>query len=194
MLEPTIKKNDTKARLFIFTVSIIVFVAVVILSKVEINVNLPFNVHVFALANAIINSMVAVLLLSGLVAVKQRKYTLHRKIMVAAIIMSVIFLVSYISHHLFAGETKFGDIDHNSIISDEERTAAGSIRYVYYILLLTHIPLAALILPLILFTAYRGLTGEYIRHKQLARITWPVWLYVAISGVLVYLMIHPYYN
>lgn len=194
MLEPTLQKNDSRARLFIFSVSIIVFVAVVILSKVELKADLPFNVHFFALANAIINSMVSVLLLAALVAVKKGKYMHHKNIMLAAIVLSVLFLISYIAHHLLAGETKFGDIDHNEVVSEEEKAAAGSIRYVYYILLLTHIPLAALILPLILFTAYRGLTGEYSRHKKLARITWPVWLYVAVSGVLVYLLIHPYYS
>lgn len=194
MLEPTILKNDSRARLFILSVSIIVFVAVVILSKVELKAGLPFNVHVFALANAIINSTVSTLLLAALVAVKKGRYRLHRNIMLTAIVLSVFFLISYIAHHLLAGETKFGDIDYNEVVNEEEKAAAGIIRYVYYILLLTHIPLAALILPLILFTAYRGLTGEYSRHKKLARITWPLWLYVAVSGVLVYLLIHPYYS
>jgi putative membrane protein len=193
-LEPVIQKMDRKARLLIFSVSVIVFVAVVVLSKVELKTDLSFNVHVFALANAIINSAVAALLLGGLVAVRQGRYRLHRNIMLAAIILSVLFLLSYIAHHLLAGETKFGDADHDGIIGEGEKTATGSMRYVYYFLLLTHIPLAALILPLILFTAYRGLTGEYIRHKKLSRITWPLWLYVAVSGVLVYLLIHPYYN
>jgi putative membrane protein len=114
--------------------------------------------------------------------------------MVAAIILSILFLVSYICHHLFAGETKFGDIDHNGIVSLDEKTMAGSLRIVYYFILGTHIPLAGIILPFILFTAYRSLTGEYERHKKLARITWPVWLYVAITGVAVYLMISPYYR
>ncbi|MEO6220494.1 MAG: DUF420 domain-containing protein, partial [Ginsengibacter sp.] len=71
---------------------------------------------------------------------------------------------------------------------------AGSIRYVYYFILITHIPLAGIILPFILFTAYRALTADYAKHMKLARITWPVWFYVAVSGVVVYLMIQPYYN
>jgi putative membrane protein len=171
-----------------------VFVAVVILSKVELKADPGFNVHVFARVNAIINSLVAVMLLIGLVVVRQGRYRLHKNIMIAAILLSVLFLVSYIAHHLLAGETKFGDIDHNGIVTPGEKAGAGNFRYAYYILLLTHIPLAALILPLILFTAYRGLTGEYIRHKRLSRITWPLWFYVALSGVLVYLLIHPYYN
>ena len=99
--------------------------------------------------------------------------------MLTAIILSVLFLVSYIAHHLLAGDTVYG--------------GEGSIRYFYYFILITHIILAAIILPFILFTAYRSLTGEYDKHKKLARYTWPLWLYVSVTGVLVYLMISPYY-
>ncbi len=192
--QPYLIKNDYRAKIFIWSVSIIIFVAVAILSKVKLNVDLGFDPHVFAKANAIINFTVTILLLAGLMAVKSQKYLLHKRIMIAAIILSILFLVSYICHHLFAVETKFGDIDHNSIISADEKTLAGSLRIIYYFILVTHIPLAGIILPFILFTAYRSLTGEYQRHKKLARITWPVWFYVAVTGVVVYLMISPYYN
>ena len=194
MLQPTLEKNDSKAKIFIWTVSIIVFVAVVVLSKVKLVLNLPFNVHVFATINAVINSMVAVLLVAGLVTAKSKNYAIHKKIMLSAIMLSVLFLVSYICHHLLAGETKYGDIDHDGVLSINETAMAGSSRMFYYILLLTHIPLAAIILPFILFTAYRALTGEYEKHRKLVRITWPVWFFVAVSGVVVYLMISPYYN
>lgn len=194
MLAPTIEKNDSKARILIFTVSAIVFTAVLILSRVQWKLDLPFDVHIFALLNAIINSLVALLLIAALISVKKGNYLLHRNIMITALILSVLFLLSYIAHHLLAGDTKFGDVNHDGIISAEEKTAGGSRRTLYYILLITHIPLAGLILPLILFTAYRGLTGEYTRHKKLARITWPLWFYVAITGVLVYYFIHPYYS
>jgi len=194
MLAPVLQKNDRKARIFIFTVSIIVFAAVVALSRFKLQLELPFNVHIFAKANAIINSMVTVCLLAGLISAKQGKYSLHKTIMLTAIVLSVLFLVSYISHHLLAGETKFGDLDHDGILSNEEKLQAGGLRTVYYILLLTHIPLAAIILPFILFTAYRALTGEYEKHKKLTRYTWPLWFYVAVSGVIIYLMISPYYN
>jgi putative membrane protein len=114
--------------------------------------------------------------------------------MIAASVLCVIFLISYVSHHLLSGETKFCDLDQNGIISPDEKALAGSLRYVYYFILLTHIPLAAIILPFILFTSYRALSGDYEKHKKLARVTWPVWLYVAISGVAVYLLINPYYH
>lgn len=193
MLAPSIEKNDLRARILIFSVSLVVFIAVIILSRVHWKVDLPFDVHVFALANALINSVVALLLIAALVAVKKGEYILHRNLMVTALTLSLLFLLSYIAHHLLAGDTKFGDTDHDGLVSEVEKAAAGSTRILYYVILITHIPLAGLILPLILFTAYRGLTGEYIRHKRLARITWPLWFYVAITGVLVYYFIHPYY-
>ena len=191
---PSFQKNEKKARVLIYSVSIIVFVAVALLSRYKLNVNFGFNVHVFALANAVINSLVSLLLIAGLVTAKQRKFLLHKKIMLAAIVLSILFLVSYIAHHLLAGETKFGDINHDGILSDDEKASVGALRIVYYIILGTHIPLAAIILPFILFTAYRALSGDYEKHKKLVRITWPIWFYVAISGVLIYLWISPYYN
>lgn len=192
--QPFLAKNDKRARIFIWIVSIAVFAVITVLARIKLNVNLGFDPHLFAATNAVLNSGVTVLLIAGLWAVKRKNYRLHRKLMVAAIILSLVFLLSYICHHLFTGDTKYGDLDHNGIVSEDEKTAAGSIRMVYYFILLTHIPLAGIILPFILFTAYRSLTGEYEKHKKLARITWPVWLYVAITGVVVYLMISPYYQ
>jgi putative membrane protein len=194
MLPAAWNKNDKKARILIFLFSIIVFTAIVLLSRVRWKVNLGFDVHLFAKANAIINSCVALLLVAALIAVKSKKYLLHKKLMLTAMILSILFLVSYICHHLFAGETRFGDINHDGILSDAEKTAAGSMRIVYYIILGTHIPLAGIILPFILFSAYRALTGEFDKHKKLVRITWPIWFYVAVTGVIVYWMISPYYS
>jgi len=194
MLQPSIEKNDHKAKILIWTVSIIVFVAVAFLSKYKLTIDLGFNPHLFAKANALINSVVAFLLLAGLIAIKQKKYSLHKMIMLNAIALSVLFLLCYIGHHLLAGETRYGDVNHDGLVDDAEILQAGGLRTFYYIILITHIPLAAVILPFILFTAYRALTGEYEQHKKLTRITWPVWFYVAITGVIVYYMISPYYS
>ena len=194
MLAPSLNKNDKKASYLIIAFSLIVFTAVVVLSRVKLNVSLGFDVHLFAQANAVINSVVAVLLVVALVAVKSKNYKLHKNIMLTAMLLSVLFLVGYICHHLFAGETRFGDVNHDGIVNDVEKAAVGSSRMMYYILLGTHIPLAGIILPFILFSAYRALTGEFDKHKKLARITWPIWFYVAVTGVVVYWMIHPYYN
>jgi putative membrane protein len=194
MLQPSLTKNDSKAKLFIWIISVVVFVAVAFLSKFKLVIDLGFNPHLFATTNAVINSLVALLLLAGLITAKQGKYEVHKKIMLTAIVLSVLFLISYIGHHLLAGETKYGDINHDGILSDEEKLQVGGFRTFYYIILITHIPLAAIILPFILFTAYRALIGEYEQHKKLTRITWPVWFYVAVTGVIVYYMISPYYT
>jgi putative membrane protein len=193
MLTPVLKKNDRKATVLILTFSVIVFAAVLLLSRVKVEADLGFDVHLFALVNALINSGVTILLLLALVAVKRKNYEAHRNLMLTAMVLSILFLVSYIAHHLLAGDTRFGDINHDGIVNEAEKTTAGSLRIIYYIILGTHIPLAGVILPFILFTAYRALTGEYPAHKKLARITWPVWLYVAVTGVVVYVMISPYY-
>lgn len=192
-LYPPIYKEDKKAKAFIWIVSVIVFIAVALLSKYKLNIDLGFNPHLFATINAGINSLVTVILLIALVAVRRQNYVLHKRLMITAIILSLLFLTSYICHHLFAGETKYGDLNHDGILSINEKSLAGSFRIVYYLILITHIPLAAIVLPFVLFTAYRALTGEYVKHKKLARYTWPLWLYVAITGVIVYLMISPYY-
>ena len=179
MLSPW-KKNDKKARTLIFTFSIIVFAAIIALGRLKLNIHVGLNAHIFATINATINSAVSFLLIAGFIAVKSKRFLLHKRIMLTSIILSSIFLISYICHHLLAGETKFG--------------GTGTIRYVYYFILGTHVLLAAIILPLILFTAYRALIGEYEKHKKLVRITWPLWFYVAVTGVIVYFMISPYYN
>ncbi|MEO6719243.1 MAG: DUF420 domain-containing protein [Ferruginibacter sp.] len=194
MLQPVLVKNDAKAKMLIWIVSIVVFVAVAFLSKYKLEAKLGFDPHIFALVNAVINSIVALSLIAALVAVKKQKYELHKTIMLTAIVLSILFLLSYISHHLLAGETRYGDINHDGIVSEVEKSSVGSLRILYYFLLITHIPLAAIILPFILFTAYRALIGEYEQHKKLTRLTWPIWFYVAVSGVIVYLMISPYYS
>lgn len=193
MLKPVWEKNDKKARNLIFLFSVVLFAAIVLLSRVNIKANLGFDVHLFAKANAIINSLVALFLIAALISVKMKNYKLHRNIMLSALMLSVLFLVSYVCHHLFAGDTKFGDVNHDEILSITEKENVGTSRVIYYFILGTHIPLAGIILPFILFSAYRGLTGEFAKHKKLARITWPIWFYVAVTGVLVYWMISPYY-
>ncbi|MEI6947472.1 DUF420 domain-containing protein [Paraflavisolibacter sp. H34] len=189
----TISKNDNKARILILLVSVVVFLAVAVLGKVKLDVELGFDEHIFARINALINTAVSVLLLAGLFSAKKGKYERHKKIMLAAMVLSLLFLVSYICHHLFAGEAKFGDLDHNGMLSEQEKLLAGSTRFVYYFILGTHIVLASIILPFILFTAYRGLINENAAHRKLAKITWPIWFYVAVTGPVVYLMISPYY-
>ena len=174
-----IQKNDKKAYMLIGVFSLIVFLAVVFLSRYTLEVDLGFDKHIFAKINAVLNSLVSVLLVMALMAIKQKNIAKHRNYMLSAMLLSALFLVSYIAHHLFTGDTKFG--------------GEGMMRTFYFIILITHIFLAAIILPFILFTAYRGLIGAVDQHKKLARVTFPLWLYVSITGVIVYYMISPYY-
>jgi len=194
MLKASITKNDQKAYWLIGIFSVVVFLAVSVLTKIKLNVDLGFDVHIFAAFNAFVNATIAVLLVAALVAVKNAKYQLHKQLMMAALVLSILFLVSYIAHHLLAGEAKFGDADHDGIVTDAEKAVAGGMRTIYFVILITHIILAGLILPFILFTAYRALTAEFSLHKKLAKITWPLWFYVAVTGPIVYWMIKPFYS
>ena len=190
----TLQKNDKKAHWLIWIFSSIVFLAVTILDKLTVNAELGFDAHLFAMLSAGVNSIVSVLLIVALLLVKQKKFTAHKNVMLFTMALSVLFLVFYIAHHLFTGETKYGDLDHNGLLSDDEKSLAGSLRFVYYFIISTHITLAGVVMPFVLYSAYRGLTGEYTTHKKLVRYTFPVWLYVAVTGVIVYLMISPFYN
>ncbi len=140
---------------------------------------LPFDIHILPKAHAIINSLTAVCLLIALYLVKQRNVKGHKFFMLLASALSVLFLLSYLTYHSSAESTSYG--------------GEGVLKYIYYFILITHIILAAIVLPFILMTLHRAFTDQIDKHKKLVRFTFPVWLYVAISGVLVYLMISPYY-
>lgn len=176
---PALTVPEKIANRAIWGFSIFVFVAVVLLNRVQLPAPGGMDVHIFAKINAVINSLVTVLLVAGLLTAKSKNWMAHRLIMLSAITLSAVFLVSYIIHHLFAGDTAYG--------------GQGAIRLVYYAVLISHILLAAGSLPFILLTAYRALSGKYEEHRKLAKKVWPIWLYVSASGVVVYLMISPYY-
>lgn len=193
MLSPSLTKNDRLANIIIPAFSIIVFIVVVFLENFRIKIQLPFNIHYFALFNAINNSIVAVLLIVALFAVKNKKYELHKSLMLIALVLSLLFLVSYIIHRLFSPETKFGDSNHDGLLSKDEYDAVSNVRLAYFMLLATHIFFAATVLPFVLYTAYRALTSDFEKHKKIAKLTWPVWFYVALTGPIVYYFISPYY-
>lgn len=175
----TIAVPERPAKRWIWIFSGIVFLAVVVLNRVQVPTSGTWDVHVFAKINAILNSLVSLLLLVGLFTAKAGNWALHRKVMLTAMVLSVVFLVSYILHHLFAGDTPYG--------------GQGAVKVVYYVILATHIILAAVSLPFILLTAYRSLSAQWPGHRKLAKRVWPVWFYVSVTGVVVYLMISPYY-
>jgi len=129
---------------------------------------------------ATINGITALLLILAVVAIKNKKTNLHETLMKICILLSALFLVMYVAYHMTSESTSYG--------------GEGMIRYVYFFILITHIVLSIAVVPLVLFTFSRALSGNFERHKALAKFTFPIWLYVAVTGVLVYLMISPYYS
>lgn len=129
---------------------------------------------------ATINGLTAIVLVIAVVAIKNGKRKLHENLMKFAILLSVLFLGMYVAYHMTSDSTKFG--------------GEGTIKYVYYFILITHICLSVIIIPFVLITYVRALAERFDKHKKIAKITFPMWLYVAVTGVIVYLMIAPYYN
>lgn len=140
-------------------------------TKVDVSFLPPFY--------AFINFLTAIVLVVGYVNIKKGNIKAHRAAMLAAFGLSAIFLVSYVVYHLFGERTLYG--------------GEGLLKYIYYFILLTHIVLAIIIVPLVLLSVYYGITDQLVRHRRISRWTFPIWLYVAVTGVLVYLLISPYY-
>lgn len=191
------KVTDKFIFRFVAIVSVFVFLVVLLLNRHLIpapTVPAAF-IAILPKLNACLNGACTILLLISLYYIKKLNITMHKRINILAFILSSLFLVSYIGFHwLMPNEIKFGDINGDGILSQAEKDAAGSIRYVYYVILTTHIILAAGVLPLILLSFYRGLQMQVAKHKKLVRWTFPIWLYVTITGVVVYFMVSPYYH
>lgn len=177
-MNTTVEKKYNK---WIIILSILIPVAVALLFVVKLKdlgfdvSPLPFLPPIYATINAI----TAILLITAVLAIKNGKIQLHQNLMKLAIVCSLLFLVMYIVYHMTTPSTKFG--------------GEGAIKYVYYFILLTHIPLSIATIPFVLVTYVRALAERFDRHKKIAKITFPLWLYVAVTGVIVYLMISPYY-
>jgi putative membrane protein len=182
---------------FVAAVSVFVFVVVLILNRKILPTpdTIPSFTPFLPKLNALLNGTCSILLLVSLYFIKQKKIIIHKRINIVAFCLSSLFLVSYILfHYLMKKETMYGDSNGDGILSNSEKVAAGSIRYVYYVILTSHIILAAVVLPLILLSFYRGLQMQVEKHKKLVRWAFPIWLYVTVTGVIVYLMISPYYH
>ncbi len=173
--------NDKLVFRIVMALSVIVFVAVIILNKKILPVPevIPDFVYKLPKLNAMINGTCSLLLLLSLYMIKQKNIQVHKKINIIAFCLSAVFLVSYITYHWMMPETTF--------------PLNNPLRPVYLIILISHIVLAALVLPLILLSFHKGLQNQVEKHKKLVRWSFPIWLYVTITGVIVYLMISPYY-
>ncbi|RYE25079.1 MAG: DUF420 domain-containing protein [Sphingobacteriaceae bacterium] len=133
-------------------------------------------------------------LILSLYFIKQKNIAMHKRINITAFVFSSLFLVSYIAFHYLAPETKYGDLNGDQVVSTAEKMAAGNLRYIYYGILISHIILAAIVLPLVLFSFNFALQDQIAQHKKIVRWTWPIWFYVTVTGVIVYVMIAPYYQ
>lgn len=189
------KTLEQRFRLSIILVSIVIPIAVAILFTVKLK---DFGIEVEPLSflppiYASINGLTALLLLMGVMAIKNGNKKVHERFMTMAIACSVVFLVMYVAYHMTADSTVYGDVDGNKILDATEKANAGLIRNVYLFILLSHIALSIVIIPLVLITYVRALAAQFDKHRKLAKITFPLWLYVAVTGVVVYLMISPYY-
>lgn len=174
-------------------VSIAIPALVATLFYLRPTLHLGFDVHILPLFHAVLNGSTAILLLASLYFIKNGHVRAHKITNLAAIALSTVFLLSYVTYHAMAPETRYGDINHDGVVDAVEKAAAGATRFVYYIILVTHIILAGIIVPLVLFTTLRAFQDNIAGHRKLARITWPIWFYVAVTGVVVYVMLSPYY-
>lgn len=173
-------RKDKIAVPAIVALSIVVPILVLILMYLPERYNI-FGIQsgTFPLFHAIINGSTAILLMTGYFFMTIKEYKWHRNFMILAFLFSTVFLVSYVISKISNDPVPFG--------------GEGFVRYFYFFILITHIVLSAIIVPLVLFTMYHGLTNQYAKHAKIARWTFPVWLYVSITGVLVYILMFPYY-
>lgn len=186
---------ERKFSKLIIIISIVIPLVVAILFSVKLK---DFGIEVEPLSflppiYAGINALTALLLLIGVDAIIHGKKEKHQKVMTTAIACSILFLVMYVAYHMTADSTKYGDVNNDGILDAIEKARVGMWRYFYYFILISHILLSIIIIPMVLFTYVRALAERFDKHKKLAKITFPIWLYVAITGVIVYLMISPYY-
>lgn len=184
------KDREQKFKPYVIAVSIAVPLVVAILFNVSIEgVDFSFLPPIYAT----INGLTALILILSVVSIKQGKRELHQKLMSVAVILSLLFLLCYVAYHMTSESTIYGDVDHNGVRDAREAALIGSSYYIYAFLLLSHILLSLIVLPLVLFTYLKGWSDKIESHRKWAKITFPIWLYVAVSGVVVYFMISPYY-
>ena len=186
---------EKKYNKYIVAVSIVIPIVVAVLFAVKLK---DFGINVEPLSflppiYATINGITAVVLVMAVLAIKNGKRKTHERLMTFAIALSLAFLVMYVVYHMTSDSAKFGDLNHDGILDAIEKAKIGAVRYLYFFILITHIILSVAIIPLVLISYVRALANTFDKHKKIAKITFPLWLYVAITGVVVYLMISPYY-
>ncbi|WP_299364861.1 DUF420 domain-containing protein [Winogradskyella sp.] len=183
-------EKEKKYNKWIVVLSIAIPLVVALLFGVKIDIDLPvFLPPIYATINAI----TALVLIVAVVMIKKGNRKMHERLMKFAIMLSVLFLVMYVLYHMTSDSTKFGDLNKDGELDASELSQIGTTRYIYYFILFSHILLSIAVIPFVLITYVRAITNNFERHKRIAKITFPLWLYVAITGVVVYIMISPYY-
>ena len=195
MAELVYSKNDKVLLRAIIVVSVVVPLLVGLLMVMPYKFSLPKPmVMSLPVLNATINSLTSVLLVFGLMFILQGNVLWHKRAMLGAMGLGAIFLVSYVIYHASAPSTKYGDLNGDFLVDAAEKAAIASTAVIYYFVLLSHIVLAAIVLPFVLLAVYYALTGKMERHRKTVRWAFPIWLYVSVTGVVVYFMISPYYQ
>lgn len=182
-----------KMKLAVWVISTAVVSLVVLMREVKIPLPEGISLSYLPPFHALLNTVAAAALIMALVAIKRGNAFIHKKWIYCAMICSFIFLLSYVAYHFTTNETLYGDLNKDGELSETELLKVGSMRILYLIILLSHIALAAISLPFILLTFSYGFTNHFNKHKKLSRKIFPVWLYVAVTGPVVYLMLMPYY-
>ncbi len=172
--------SDRNILRLIYIVSAVVFALIVILFNLPKADTIPLFVTYLPKLNAVLNGSCFFILCLSLYFVKRKNILMHKRLNITAFLLSTIFLLSYVTFHSYGIKTTY--------------PKENPLKYLYYFILLTHIVLAAVVLPLILISFYRGLKGDIIAHRKITRFSFPIWLYVTFTGVMVYLMISPYYT
>ena len=178
MIKDKIRSKEIKNKYLIWIVSVAIPVIVGILFAVRIPNVAPLSFLPPIYAG--INGVTAIVLIAAYSAIKRKNFALHEQLMKTAIVLSVVFLAMYVAYHMTSDSTPFG--------------GEGALKYIYYFILISHILLSIGIIPMVLVTYVRAVSRLFNEHKKIARYTFPIWLYIAITGVIVYLMIAPYYT
>jgi putative membrane protein len=187
--------QEKKYKKIITVLSIIIPLAVAALFGVNLQ-KLGFDVEPLRFLPPIyasVNGLTAIVLIAAVIAIKKGNRKLHERLNTFAIFCSLLFLVMYVAYHMTSDSTKFGDLNFDGITSDLEVAKLGMILYLYRFILVTHIVLSIVVIPFVLTTYMRAKLTDFPAHKKIAKITFPLWLYVAVTGVIVYVMISPYY-
>lgn len=184
---------EKKLNVVAWIVTVVVLLLVGMMRRVKIPLPEGWDFSFLPPLHAGLNALAALFLIVAFFQIKNKNIEGHRKAIYGAVVCSVLFLLSYVAYHFTTPETLFGDMNSDGIVDASELAAVGTARTIYLFILFSHIVLAAVSFPFILFTFIRAYTNQFAKHKKMAKYVWPVWLYVAITGPVVYLMLMPYY-